>query len=73
MQARAPIPLFDMPSLVTDLFLVPIVVWDIRSRGRLHPATLMGGLAIVVTHMLRMPLASTAAWQAFAGWAVRLL
>ena len=69
----APIPFFDMPSLVTDLFLVPLFVWDIRSQGRPHAATLWGAVTIVGSHVLRMPLASTAGWQAFAGWAVQLL
>ncbi len=73
MNGSAPIPFFEMPSLVTDLFLVPLFVWDIVSRRRLHPATLWGALAIVACHMLRMPLASTAGWQAFAGWAVQVV
>ena len=73
MSATSPIPFFDMPSLMTDLFLVPLFLWDIGSRGRLHPATLWGALTIVATHTLRMPLASTAGWQAIAGWAVQLL
>jgi hypothetical protein len=73
MQASSPIPFLDMPSLITDLFLVPLFVWDFRSRGRLHPATLWGAVAIVAVHVLRMPLASTAGWQAFAGWAVEVL
>jgi hypothetical protein len=40
MSGTSPIPFFDMPSLMTDLFLVPLLMWDIGSRGRLHPATL---------------------------------
>src|SRR5947209_5777649 len=28
---------------LTDLFIVAIGVWDFRTRGRLHPATLWGG------------------------------
>ena len=73
MNATSPVPFLDMPSLMTDLFLIPVILWDLRSRGRLHPATLWGAAAIVITHALRMPLASTSAWQAFAGWAVRLM
>jgi hypothetical protein len=71
MNAASPIPFFDMPSLMTDVFLVPVVVWDIWSRGRLHPATILGAVTIVAFHLFRMPLASTPGWQAFAGWAVR--
>jgi len=71
MKGSSPLPFLDMPSLMTDLFLVPLCAWDITSRRRLHPATLWGALAIVASHALRMPLASTAAWQVFAGWAVQ--
>lgn len=73
MATPVPIPFFDMGSLLTDLFLVPLIAWDIGSRGRPHAATLWGALAIVGFQVLRMPIASTAGWQAFAGWAVQLL
>ena len=58
---------------VSDLFIVALVAWDFRSRGRLHPATLWGGLAIIVSQPLRLVISGTAAWLAFAGWAVGLL
>ena len=58
---------------VSDLFIVALAAWDFRSRGRLHPATLWGGLAIVVSQPLRLVISGTAAWLAFAGWAVGLL
>ena len=50
-----------------------LVAWDFASRGRLHPVTLWGGLAIVVSQPLRLVLSGTGAWLAFAGWAVGLL
>jgi len=53
---------------LTDLFLVPIVIWDLKSRGRLHPVTLWGGLLLVVSQPLRIMLAGTTAWLAFARW-----
>ena len=56
-----------------DLFIVALAAWDFRSRGRLHPATLWGGLAIIVSQPLRLVLSGTTAWLAFAGWAVGLL
>jgi len=52
---------------------VAIVAWDLASRGRIHPATLWGGLAIVVSQPLRLVLSSTEAWAAVARWAVGLL
>jgi len=73
MDGPSPIPFFDMPSLMTDLFLVPLCAWDLLSRRRLHPVTLWGGLAILTYHLLRVPIASTAEWQAFAAWAVHRL
>jgi hypothetical protein len=73
MSGSSPVPFLDMPSLMTGLFLLPLFAWDIGSRGRLHPATLWGAPSIVGMQALRMPLAATAGWQAFAGWAVQLL
>jgi hypothetical protein len=73
MAGASPIPLLDTPILITDLFLLPIVAWDLVSRRRLHPVTLWGALAIVTVDVIRMPLAATAAWQAFAARAVQVL
>ncbi|MEJ0037848.1 MAG: hypothetical protein WDO68_17535 [Gammaproteobacteria bacterium] len=54
--------------VVTDLFLVPIAVYDWRSRGRLHPATLWGGAFFIISQPLRGMLGTTAAWTSFAAW-----
>jgi uncharacterized membrane protein YozB (DUF420 family) len=58
---------------LTDLFIVALAVWDVRSRGRLHPATLLGGIAIIASQPLRLALSSTPAWNQFAAWAVALV
>jgi hypothetical protein len=58
---------------LTDLFIVAMVAWDIASRGRVHPATLGGGLSIVVSQPLRLVLSGTEGWTALARWAVGLL
>jgi hypothetical protein len=58
---------------LTDLFLVPLVIWDLTSRGRLHPATKWGGLIVVVSQPLRLVVSGTAAWLSFARWATGLL
>ncbi len=57
----------------TDLFLVPIVTWDLVTRRRLHPVTLWGGLLLIVSQPLRLWLSGTEAWLGFARWAVGLL
>jgi hypothetical protein len=69
----SPIPGYSMIQIGVDLFLVPIVLWDLATRGKIHPVTLWGGLALIAMQPLRMMLASTHAWLAFAGWAVGLL
>lgn len=58
---------------LTDLFIVALAIWDRRSRGRLHPVTLWGGLLIIVSQPLRLVVSGTAGWLAFAGWATGLL
>jgi hypothetical protein len=54
---------------ITDLFLVPIVAWDLYTRRRIHPATLWAGLALLVSQPLRLWVSSTDTWMAFARWA----
>jgi hypothetical protein len=58
---------------LSDLFLIPLAIWDFRSRGRLHPVTLWGGLVLIVSEPLQLALASTPAWGRFAQWAVTLV
>jgi uncharacterized membrane protein YozB (DUF420 family) len=58
---------------LTDLFLVPLLIWDFRTRGRPHPVTLWAGLLLIVSQPLRLMVSGTAAWLAFARWAVGLL
>jgi hypothetical protein len=53
---------------LTDLFLVALVVYDFRSRGRIHPATLWGGLFLVASQPLRLAIGFSAPWAAFAAW-----
>jgi len=61
-----------VPSVlaVSTLFVVPIVVWDWKTLGQLHPATLWGGMLVVASGPLRLAIAFTPAWLAFADWAV---
>jgi hypothetical protein len=53
---------------VSDLFILPMIVFDIITRGRPHRATLIGGALIVISHPLRMVVGGTQAWLAFATW-----
>lgn len=47
---------------ITDLLVVGLAAWDLRSRGRVHPVTLWGGLALVLSQPLRLALSGTEAW-----------
>jgi hypothetical protein len=54
---------------LTDLFIVAMLVYDLATRRRIHPATVWGGLVLVASQPLRLMISGTAAWTAFAAWA----
>lgn len=58
---------------VTDLFIVALAIQDFRTRGRLHPVTLWGGLLAIVAQPAQLAISGTDAWLAFAKWATGLL
>lgn len=70
--ARIPHPLVAGNPIgffgATDLFLVALVGWDLATRGRLHPATAIGGALLVASQPLRLALSGTEAWARFASW-----
>ena len=53
---------------ITDLFIVPLLLYDFATRGRPHRATVLAGSLIVLSHPLRLLIGSTHAWLAFATW-----
>ena len=54
---------------LTDLFIIAMLVYDLATRRRVHPATVWGGLVLVASQPLRLMISGTAAWTAFAAWA----
>ena len=60
-------------ELLTLSLLLPMVAWDLLSRGRLHAVTLWGGLVLVAAMPLRAVVSATDGWLAMARWAVGLL
>jgi hypothetical protein len=54
---------------ITDLFIIALAIWDIRSRGRIHPVTLWGGLIMIISQPLRLFVSGTTAWISFSEWA----
>lgn len=67
--ALGPLAFFGL----TDLFVIALAIWDFRTRGRLHPVTLWGGLLIIVSQPLRLVVSGTQGWLAIARWATGLL
>jgi FtsH-binding integral membrane protein len=51
----------------TDVFVLALVLYDLASRGRVHPATLWGGALVVgFKPLLYYALSGTSAWLALA-------
>jgi uncharacterized membrane protein YozB (DUF420 family) len=53
---------------LSDLFIVPCLIYDLITRGRPHRATVLGGALIVLSQPLRLIIGGTNAWIAFATW-----
>ncbi len=52
--------------VLTDLFIVAAVLYDLASRRRVHPVYMWGGLLIVAGQSLRTVLGRTETWHAIA-------
>ena len=61
-----PIPVTVGAGLITDLLIVAGVVYDWRTRGRVHPAYMVGAAVVVGLQFLRVPLSQSPMWLAFA-------
>ena len=66
-QQYGPLAFFGL----SDLFIVPCLLYDISTRGRPHRATVLGGALIVLSHPLRLIVGNTHAWLAFDTWLTR--
>jgi hypothetical protein len=55
---------------LSALFVGAGMVHDRKTRGRVHPVYLWGGLALVLSGPARIAFAQTTAWQTFARWLV---
>jgi hypothetical protein len=53
---------------LADLFIIACLIYDLAARGRVHRATVWGGLLIVISHPLRLIIGNTQGWLAFAAW-----
>ncbi|MCC7153507.1 MAG: hypothetical protein IT161_02970 [Bryobacterales bacterium] len=60
----------DIPAATraSYLYLLPVILYDFWSVRRIHPATLWSSAFLVFVYEVRVPVAETAAWHAFAAW-----
>lgn len=63
-QEGGPLAFFGLADLLIGFCLL----YDWAERGRVHRATLWGGLGIVLSQPLRLILGHTGAWLTFATW-----
>ena len=61
------------PGLVADLLIVAAMIYDKRTKGRVHPAYWASGAAVLAVQILRVPLSTTHAWMRMTDWLMALL
>lgn len=74
---RIPWPDFIPPPVglfgFSDLFIVALMIWDVKRFGHVHRATIIGAVAVVGTQAFRLLTWESATWLAFARWSVGLV
>jgi len=70
--ARWPIAAFHRhpweAGLVSNLFLLALVLYDLWALRKIHRATLWAGALLLVVQQIRFPISHTAAWHSVAAW-----
>ena len=66
LQTYLPFPAVVIGSQM--LLLAALAIWDLKSRGRVHPVTMIATLVIVGSWVLRLAIWQSEPWLAFAGW-----
>ena len=61
-----------MDSLFCVVFLLLLVGYDLWSMRKVHRATILGGLFMVIVEQVRMPIGMSGAWHHFASWVLTL-
>ena len=56
----------------TDLFVLACILYDVITLKRVHRATALAALLIIASQPLRLMVAGTHVWLAFAGWLTSL-
>lgn len=67
-----PVAVSIAPGLLVDVLIVAAMIYDWRTRGKVHPVYLIGGGAMLFLQLIRVPLSTTSAWHAIANWVAGL-
>lgn len=71
--ARFPFAFFQNPLVffgVTDAFIIVCGTYDLATRGRIHPATVWGGIAIIASQILSLLIGISPIWSRFSAWLI---
>jgi hypothetical protein len=60
-----------MPALIGDLVIVLAMLFDWRTRGRVHPAFAWGLGTLLAVQLVRIPISKAEAWLGFADFLAR--
>jgi FtsH-binding integral membrane protein len=70
--ARLPLPFIHRNAahagMVSYLFLLLLVAYDLWSTRKIHRATMWAGAFMIFVYQIRVPIGKTQAWHAFATW-----
>jgi hypothetical protein len=67
-----PIAMTVTAGLLLQLLIVAGMIHDKRTRGKVHPAWIIGMAISVAIILLKVPLSATPGWLAFADWTTRI-
>ena len=63
-----PVPITIPAGIVVDLLIIAGMIYDKRTRGRVHPVYWIAGGAVLAVQLLTTPLSGTAAWLRVTDW-----
>jgi hypothetical protein len=63
----------DLAGLASDVLILVAAVYDTRTRGKPHPAYLVGGACILLVQATTLSIRSTGAWFGFTDWLASLV
>jgi len=63
-----PVPITIPAGIVVDLLIVAGMIYDKRTRGKVHPVYWIAGAVVLAVQVLTTPLSGTAAWLRVTDW-----